>query len=175
MVAAAISRVRTPLGSPGATSRRRPTAATLVIIGLPVLLALTFVWQIGSSLLRTDTSAHDAVAVSSLTLKVDPLGSRIDLVLADRGGHDTTTSGDITIRLREPDGTVWQNTRHVATSDFTPLSSDGQAATRMGYTVIVPATDWLRAPRRGGQASVSVTVQPTSGGPFSGTAEQRFP
>ncbi|GAC1315170.1 MAG: hypothetical protein NVSMB2_06070 [Chloroflexota bacterium] len=175
MVAAAVSRVRTPLGSAGATPRRGPTAATLVIIGVPVLLALTFVWQIGSGLLRTDTSVHDAVAVSSLTLKADPLGSRIDFVLADRGGQDATTSGDITIRLREPDGTVWQTTRHVATSEFAALSSDAQGATRTGYSVIVPATDWLRAPRRGGQASVTVTVQPTSGEPFSGTAEQRFP
>ena len=175
MVAAAVSRVRTSSASAGATTRRRPTAATLVIIGVPVLLALTFVWQIGSGLLRTDSTLHDAVAVSSLTLQADPVGSRIDFVLADRAGRDTTTTADVTIRLREPDGTVWQNTRRLTPADFTTVSTDGRGVVRTGYSLVVPATDWLRAPRRGGQASVSVTVQPTSGEPFSGTAEQRFP
>lgn len=175
MVAAAVSRVRTTSASAGAGARPRPTAATLVIIGVPVLLVLTFVWQIGGGFLRADATLHDAVAVSSLTLKADPLGSRIDFVLVDRTGQDTTTTGDVTIRLREPDGTLWQNTRHLTPSDFTLLSSDGQGTARTGYSVLVPATDWLRAPRRGGQASVSVTIQPTNGDAVSGTAEQLFP
>lgn len=175
MVAAAISRARTSSASAGAGARRRPTAATLLIIGLPILLAVTFVWQVGSGLLRADATLHDAVAVSSLALKADPLGSRIEFVLVDRTGQDTTTTGDVTIRLREPDGTLWQNTRHLTPGDFTSLSSDGQGTPRTGFSVVVPATDWLRAPRRGGQASVSVTVQPANGDPVSGTAEQRFP
>jgi hypothetical protein len=45
----------------------------------------------------------------------------------------------------------------------------------MGYSVVVPATDWLRAPRRGGSATVSINVQPTEATPFATVAEERFP
>ena len=48
-------------------------------------------------------------------------------------------------------------------------------AGRVGYAVVIPATDWLRTPRRGGAATVSVSVQPTDGVPFSTVAEERFP
>lgn len=178
MVAAAVSRVRARTGSDSASSpqRRRPSAATWVIVGVPVVLALTFVWQIGSGFLRADSATRDAVAISSLTLNADPRGSRIDMVLVDSSGRDTAPSeADLTVKLREPDGTLWQTTRHAAAKDFTALSADSPNGGRIGYSVVVPASDWVRAPRRGGQASVWVTVQPGSGPAFSSTAEQSFP
>jgi hypothetical protein len=48
-------------------------------------------------------------------------------------------------------------------------------AGRLGYAVVIPASDWLRAPRRGGAATVTITVTPTDGTPFSTVAEERFP
>ena len=157
------------------TRRSRGSAATWVIIGVPVLLALSLAWQIGSSLMRTEIAVRDAVAVSRVSLEADPLGSRIDLVVVDRSGQETTLNGDITIKLREPDGTVWHTLRSVTAADFGPLPEGGLLAGRMGYSVVVPATDWLRAPRRGGSATVSINVQPTEATPFATVAEERFP
>jgi hypothetical protein len=155
--------------------KARGSAAMWVVIGVPVLLALSLAWQIGSSLLHTEIAARDAVAVSRVSLEADPLGSRIDVVVVDRSGQETTLTGDLAIKLREPDGTVWQTTRSVTPTDFGPLPEGGLLAGRVGYSVVVPATDWLRAPRRGGSATVSITVQPTDGSPFSTVAEERFP
>ena len=187
MVAAAIStraRATTVHGGTGAgqshgqganVKKSRRSAATWVIIGVPVLLALTLIWQIGSSLVRTEIAVRDAVAVSRVSLEADPLGSRIDFVVVDRSGQETTVNGDMAIKLREPDGTVWQITRTVTAADFGPLSEGGLLAGRVGYSVVVPATDWLRAPRRGGSATVSINVRPADGSPFSTVAEERFP
>src|SRR5262252_6667339 len=121
MVAAAVStRVRTTVvnGGPGVgqgqgarVKKSRGSAATWVVIGVPVLLALTLVWQIGSSLVRTEIAVRDAVAVSRVSLEADPLGSRIDFVVVDRSGQETTMNGDMSIKLREPDGTLWQIAR----------------------------------------------------------------
>ena len=160
---------------PKATRKSRGSAATWVIIGVPVLLALSLAWQIGSSLLRTEIAVRDAVAVSRVSLEADPFGSRIDFVVVDRSGQETTLNGDMTIKLREPDGTVWQTARSVTAADFGPLPEGGLLAGRVGYSVVVPATDWLRAPRRGGSATVSINVQPAEGTPFSTVAEERFP
>jgi hypothetical protein len=146
-----------------------------VIIGVPVVLLLLFVWQVGSSMLRTEIAIRDAVAVSRVSLEADPLGSRIDFVLVDRVGQDTTVSGDLNIKLREPDGTLWQTTRRVSASDFAVLPGGGLLSGRLGYSVVIPPSDWLRAPRRGGSASVSVSVVPADGAPFSTVAEERFP
>jgi hypothetical protein len=146
-----------------------------VIIGVPVVLLLLFVWQVGSSMLRTEIAIRDAVAVSRVSLEADPLGSRIDFVLVDRVGQDTTVSGDLNIKLREPDGTLWQTTRRVSASDFAVLPGGGLLSGRLGYSVVIPPSDWLRAPRRGGSASVSVSVVPADGVPFSTVAEERFP
>ena len=55
------------------------------------------------------------------------------------------------------------------------MPEGGLLAGRVGYSVVVPATDWLRAPRRGGSATVSINVQPADGTPFSTVAEERFP
>ena len=182
MVAAAISTRTRPAASGGAgqsqgakVKKSRGSAATWVVIGLPVLLALSLVWQIGSSMLRTEIAVHDAVAVSRVSLEADPLGSRIDFVVVDRSGQETTLNGDLSIKLREPDGTVWQTARSVAAADFGPLPDGGLLAGRLGYSVVVPATDWLRAPRRGGSATVTINVQPADGTPFSTVAEERFP
>jgi len=187
MVAAAVStRVRTTVvnGGPGVgqgqgqsarVKKSRGSAATWVVIGVPVLLALTLVWQIGSSLVRTEIAVRDAVAVSRVSLEADPLGSRIDFVVVDRSGQETTMNGDMSIKLREPDGTLWQIARTVTAADFSPLPEGSLLAGRVGYSMVVPATDWLRAPRRGGSATVSISVQPTDGTPFSTVAEERFP
>ncbi|HLZ31032.1 MAG TPA: hypothetical protein VKV73_27250 [Chloroflexota bacterium] len=146
-----------------------------VIIGVPVLLGLVLAWQLMSTLLHTEIAVRNAVAVSRVSLEADPLGSRVDLVLVDRIGQDTTFNGAMTIKLREPDGTVWQNTRGITAADFVPLQSGGLLAGRVGYSVVVPTTDWMRAPRRGGAATVTVDVEPTEGVPFSTVAEERFP
>src|SRR5919201_5214508 len=160
----------------GAKAKKsRGSAATWVIIGVPVLLALSLVWQIGSSMVHTEIAVRDAVAVSRVSREADPQGSRIDFVVVDRSGQETTLNGDLAVKLREPDGTVWQTTRSVTAADFGPLPDGGLLAGRVGYSVVVPATDWLRAPRRGGSATVSINVQPTDGTPFSTVAEERFP
>jgi hypothetical protein len=173
MVAATVN--SRPHASTPPEPRVRRSAATWVIIGVPVVLLLLFVWQVGSSILRTEIAIRDAVAVSRVSLEADPLGSRIDFVLVDRVGQDTTVSGDLNIKLREPDGTLWQTTRRVSASDFAVLPGGGLLSGRLGYSVVIPPSDWLRAPRRGGSASVSVSVVPADGAPFSTVAEERFP
>jgi hypothetical protein len=155
--------------------RVRRSAGTWVIIGVPILLLLLFVWQVGSSMLHTEIAIRDAVAVSRVSLEPDPLGSRIDFVLVDRVGNDTTVSGDLNIKLREPDGTLWQTSRRVTASDFGLLPGGGLLSGRLGYSVVIPPSDWLRAPRRGGSATVTVSVVPADGAPFSTVAEERFP
>jgi len=174
MVAAAIAaRV---YAQPAPTPKRsRRSAGMWAMIGVPVVLGLVFAWQIGTNLLRTEIVVRSPVAISRVSLEADPLGSRVDLVMVDRIGQDTTFNGSMTIKVREPDGTVWQNTRDVAAADFLPLQSGGLLSGRTGYSVIVPRTDWMRAPRRGGSATVSVDAVPTEGVAFSTVAEERFP
>ncbi len=187
MVAAAASARARTTAVPGGTGvgqnfgqgsqfkRSRRSFGAWVMIGVPLLLALTFAWQVGSSLLHTEIVARDAVAVSRVSLESDGAGSRIDFVVVDRGGQETTVSGNLQIKLREPDGAVWQTSRTVTAADFRPLPDGGLLAGRVGYSVIVPATDWLRTPRRGGSATVSVNVAPADGTGFSTVAEERFP
>jgi hypothetical protein len=173
MVAAAIP--PRPRASASSSGRKSPiSAGTAVIVGVPVLLLLSFVWQIASSMLHTEIAVRDAVAVSKVTLEADAVGTRVDLVLVDRIGQETTVSGNMIVKLREPDGTVWQTTRAVSAADFTPISG-GLLSGRLGYSVTVPASDWLRAPRRGGSATVTVSVEPSEGAPFTTVAEERFP
>ena len=174
MVAAAVASRPRPNPAPSRTQKRR-SMGTWVIIGIPVLLALTLAWQIGSSFVHSEIAVRGAVAVSRVKLESDPAGARIDLVLVDRVGQETTVNGEVNIKLREPDGTLWQVNRHVAASDFTPIVDGGLLGGRLGYSVIVPATDWIRAPRHGGAATVTVSVEPTDGQPFSTVAEERFP
>jgi hypothetical protein len=135
-----------------------------------------FLWQIGSGFIHTDVVVRQAVAVGRVSLESDPAGSRVDIVVVDRVGQETTVNGTLGVKLREPDGTLWQTTRTVSANDFQPLPDGGLLAGRSGYSVIVPASDWARAPRRGGSATVSITVQPSGDGPaFSTVAEERFP
>jgi hypothetical protein len=133
------------------------------------------VWQIGSNLLRTDLAGHEPVAVGRVSLESDPAGSRIDIVVVDRAGQETTANGTLNVKLREPDGTLWQTSRTVTASDFQPLPDGGLLAGRTGYSVVVPASDWARAPRRGGSATVSISLQPGEGSMLSTIAEERFP
>jgi hypothetical protein len=110
-----------------------------------------------------------------VSLEPDPLGSRIDFAVVDRVGQETTVNGNLTIKLREPEGTVWQSTRSITAANFVILPEGGLLAGRTGYSVVVPTSDWLRAPRRGGAATVSVSITPTERATFSTVAEERFP
>ena len=175
MVAAAIASRPLSQPAPGPLRRSPRSIGTWVIIGVPILLGIVFVWQLASSLLHTEIAVRSAVAVSRVSLEADPAGSRIDLVTVDRVGQETTFNGDLTIKLREPDGTVWQTSRSITAADFVTLQNGGLLAGRMGYSVVIPSTDWMRAPRRGGAATVSVDVVPTEGAAFSTVAEERFP
>jgi hypothetical protein len=172
MVAAAIT--SRPRATPAPLKKSRRSVGTYVIIGVPIMLLLLFAYQVASGLLHNEIAIRDAVAVSRVSLEPDQAGSRINLVLVDRVGQDTTVNGELSIKLREPDGTVWQTTRTVSGADFLPLKG-GLLGGRMGYSVVIPATDWLRAPRRGGSATVSVNVVRADGMPFSTVAEERFP
>jgi hypothetical protein len=175
MAHAAIASRAIPQTVPAPTRGPRRNAGVWVIIGVPVALGLLFAWQFAATLLHTDAVVRSAVAISRVSLEADPSGSRVDLVLVDRIGQETTLSGDVNVQLREPDGTVWQTTRHVAPGDFVQLTAGGLLAGRVGYSVVVPATDWLRTPRRGGAATVSISIVPTDGTAFSTVAEERFP
>jgi hypothetical protein len=147
-----------------------------VMVSVPILLGLLFAWQVGSSLIKTEIIVRSAVAVSRVTLEQDPVGARVDFVVVDRVGADTTMTGDLTVKVREPDGTVWRTTRAIAPSDFITLPASSLLRGRTGYSVLVPATDWARAPRRGGSASVAVSVQPSDGAEAVATvSEERFP
>jgi hypothetical protein len=144
-------------------------------MSVPFLLLALFAWQIVSPMLKTEMAVRGAVGFSRVSLEADPAGSRIDFAVIDRVGQETTVSGDLNIKLREPDGTVWQTTRSVTAADFRTLPEGGLLAGRTGYSVLIPASDWLRAPRRGGSATVSLGIQPTEGAAFSTVAEERFP
>jgi len=175
MMVAAQSASR-PYPQPAPTPRRSPRSAGMwAIIIVPILLGLVFAWQIGSTMMHTDSVVRSAVAVSRVSLESDPAGSRVDLVLVDKVGQDTTFNGDITIKVREPDGTVWQSSRGLTAAEFAPIQNGGLLAGRLGYSAVIPSTDWMRAPRRGGSATVSVDVVPTDGTAFSTVAEERFP
>ena len=175
MVIAAIASRHLPQTAPAPLKRERRSTGTWVMIGVPVLLGLLFAWQIGTNLLHTEIAVRSAVAISRVSLESDPLGSRIDLVLVDRVGRDTTFNGSMSIKLREPDGTVWQSTRDITAAEFIPIQTGGLLAGRTGYSVVIPATDWLRTPRRGGAATVSIGVAPNDGAAFSTVSEERFP
>jgi hypothetical protein len=179
MVAAVTARARPPapnqpLGSGVAEPRR--SVGTWVIVGVPVLLLLTVLWQVVSGVMHTEIAVRQPVAVGRVTLEPDPAGSRIDFVVVDRVGQESTLNGTMQIKLREPDGTLWQTSRTVSADDFKPLPDGSLLAGRNGYSVVIPANDWIRPPRRGGAATVSIDVQPSDDGtPFSTVAEERFP
>jgi hypothetical protein len=148
-----------------------------VLIGVPALLGLLFVWQFAAGFLRTEAVDHAPATISTVRLEPDTVGVRVDVVLADRLGAETTGNGDLTIKLREPDGAVWQTTRGLAAADFGPLPSGHLLEGRVGYSVLVPTADWVRPPRQGGSASISVAFQSREDGavPLTRQAEERFP
>jgi hypothetical protein len=176
---AVVTTLPTPSSGGGAsdsTPPHRPLAGW-VLIGVPAVLGLLFVWQIASSFVHTETVDHAPVAVSSLRLEPDPNGVRLDLVLVDHLGLEASAAGDLNVKLREPDGAVWQSTRALTSDDFAPLPSEHLLHGRLGYSLLIPASDWVRAPRRGGSASVTVGFQPREDGAatFTRQAEERFP
>ena len=176
MVAAANPRPRgVSVGSSGGGNASR-SKAMLVVIAIPLVLAATFVWQIASNVFHTEVVVRQAVAVGQVTLEPEPTGTRLDLVMVDRVGQETTFTGNLDVSLRDPDGAVWQTSRSVAASDFQPLPESSLMAGRDGYTLVVPARDWARPPRRGGLATVSITATPSDDGPqITSQSQQRFP
>jgi hypothetical protein len=148
-----------------------------VLIIVPALLGLTVVWQVVSGMFHTEAVIRQAVAVGQVTLEPDPLGARIDFVLVDSVGKETTLEGNLNVTLREPDGTAWRTSRSVSASDFQPLPDGSLLAGRVGYSILVPATDWARPPRSHGAATVSIDVSPSddSAPSFSTVSQQLFP
>jgi hypothetical protein len=147
-----------------------------IIVGIPALLVGALAWQFVSSAIHTEIAIREAVSVGRVSLEADPAGARIDFVLVDRVGQQTTLDGTISVKLREPDGTLWQTSRWVSASDFQPLPDRGLLAGRMGYSVVVPSGDWARPPRHGGSATVTIDAVPSGGGrTISAVDEQRFP
>jgi hypothetical protein len=178
------------VSTPGNASRTRPPAPTrstqssrssrplgaYVLIGVPVLLGLLFVLQIASGFLKTEIIVRNAVAVSRVSLEPDPVGARVYMTFVDRLGADTTFSGELTVKVREPDGAVWQTVRSISGSDFVTLPPGSLLGGRQGYSIPIPQTDWARPPRRGGAATVSVDAVPSDGSaPFSSIDEERIP
>jgi len=170
-----------------ATSSGRTTAAaprrrasrplgTWVMLGVPLALVLLFVWQIVAPLLKTEIQVREPVSISRISLESDPTGARVDFVVVDRAGQETTVNGDLTVKVREPDGAVWQTSRTIAGSDFSALPSGGLLAGRVGYSIVVATSDWARPPRHAGSATVTLNIQPASSEtPLSSVAEERFP
>jgi hypothetical protein len=172
---AARTRPPTPTRPTPSSRASRPLGA-YVLIGVPVLLGLLFLWQIGSGFLKTEIIVRNAVAVSRVSLEPDPVGSRVDMTFVDRQGGDTTFSGELTVKVREPDGAVWQTVRSISSGDFVTLPSTSLLGGRQGYSIPIPQGDWARPPRRGGAATVSVDAVPADGStPFSSIDEERFP
>src|SRR5438067_3838930 len=166
MVAAATTRARPaspglPV-SPTFNKPRRPMG-TYLLIGIPALLLVTFLWQVASSTFHTEVAVRQATSVGQVTLESDPAGSRVDFVLVDRVGQETTFSGDVLLKVREPDGTYWQTRRTVSATDFQPLPDGSYLAGRSGLSIVIPGSDWAGAPRRGGSSSVSIDVTPDDG------------
>ena len=178
MMAPASGRPRPPAQFPtiGVVTRKRRSTGTYVLLAIPLLLAGAFLWQIGSGLFHTQVVARQPVAVGQVALEPDPTGTRVDVVLVDRVGQDTTLDGSLNVSVREPDGAVWQTSRSVTNADFETLPSDSIMAGRTGYTLVVSAGDWAHLPRRGGLATVSVRATPGDGSAvFSTQTQQLFP
>lgn len=178
MVAPASARSRSPIPLPtvGSHSHKSRPIATYVLIAVPMLLAATFLWQLAANLFHTEDTSHPAVGVGQVTLEPDSSGTRLDLVMVDRFGQETTFDGKLNVTVREPDGAVWQTSRRLSISDFQPLPDDSLMAGRTGYTFVVSARDWARPPRRGGLATISIDATPGDGGPaFTSQSQQRFP
>lgn len=150
------------------------SAGMAAIVGIPILLLLLFVWQLVSPLLRAP-SVREPASIARISLEPDPSGARIDFVVVDRTGQETTADGELSITLREPDGAVWHATRSLTAADFAPLPAGGLNAGRLGYTIDVPTSDWVRPPRHGGAATVGVRIQLSGGGTLDGVEEMPFP
>lgn len=165
-----------PRGRSGLSAQRaRPTGLWVAAAVALVLLAL-FVWQLVSPVLRQQVIVHAAASIGRVTLVADPAGTRVDVVIVDRTGQDTSAEGTMDVRVREPDGAVWRSSRHVSTGQFTTIDDGGLLAGRLGYSLVVPASDWARPPRHGGTATVNVTFTPASGGaPITSVEDVRFP
>ncbi len=148
---------------------------TYVLIGVPLLLAVMFVWEVLAGAIHTDVITRRAASVAQVTLEPDTAGARVDLVVVDAVGVEVSFSGQLDLSVREPDGMLWRTSRHVDDGDFHPLPADGLLAGREGYSVVVPADDWARPPRTGGLATITVSLTPDDGAPVSTQVQQRFP
>jgi hypothetical protein len=146
------------------------------MIGVPILLALLFIWQLVAPMLQSQIAGHEPAGIGRVAVEPDAAGSRIEVVLVDRTGQDVGADGALNVTLREPDGALWQTSRTLSASDFTPLSSGGLLDGRLGYSMVVPTTDWARPPRHGGTGTVNVTFTLSAGGqPLNAIEQTRFP
>jgi hypothetical protein len=147
-----------------------------LLMAIPLLLALTFVWQVASGMFHTEEVVRQPVAVGQVSLDPDPAGMRLDFVLVDRVGEATAFNGTLNVTLRDPDGATWETTRNVAPADFQALPEDSLLSGRTGYSLVINARDWARPPRRGGLAMVTITATPNDESePFSTKSQQRIP
>ena len=160
-----------PMPTKSKARRGRPIGVW-VIIGVPVLLVLLFVWQLASPLLQSQIAVREPTEIGRVALEPDNAGSRVDVVLVDRSGQDVSANGALSLTLREPDGALWQTSRTLSAGDFAPLTSSGLLAGRLGYAVVVPTTDSARPPRHGGIATLTVTFTPASTGQRLSSVEQ---
>src|SRR5215467_5327040 len=115
MVAASVSSRIRP-GKPVKRRRGRPVGLW-VMLGVVAALVVLFAWQLVSPMLRAQIAVREPVSISRVSLESDPAGSRVDMVIVDRVGQDTTANADIAVKVREPDGAVWQATRTVTAAD----------------------------------------------------------
>jgi hypothetical protein len=162
--------------APASQERRFALKGSYLFIAIPLVLAATLIWQVASGMLHTEAAVRQAVAFGQVTLEPDPSGTRIDFVLVDRVGQETTFTGNLNVTLRDPDGAVWQTTRDVSPGDFQTLPTDSLLAGRNGYTLVVNARDWARPPRRGGLATISISATPSDDRPpISTQSQQLFP
>ena len=129
--------------APMSLRKARRSAGSWAIIAIPILLLTMFAWQVASPLLKTEIAVRDAIGFSRVSLEADPIGSRIDFAVVDRAGQETTVTGDVSIKLREPDGTVWQTTRPLNGASFASLPDGGLLSGRLGYSIVIPASDWV--------------------------------
>ena len=171
-MATVASRLRQTAPTP---TRRRVSIGMWVMLGVPAALLVVFAWQFVAPLLKPEIVVRGPAGISRVSLEPDPSGARIEFVVVDRMGQETTADGNVSIKLREPDGAVWQINRGLSAADFAPLPAGGLLNGRLGYSVVVPTSAWARPPRQGGSATVSVTIQTASGASITNQEETRYP
>lgn len=158
-----------------ARTRTRPSNAVIALVVLfTVGIALILLRYLGP-LLVTDSSANDPVTIARVALVPVGEGIAVDVVLLDRQGRDTGLDGDLTVDVKQADGSEFHTTRAVTAAGFVPIPGPGPLAGRRGIRTVIPSAAWPRPPRRGTQASITVTAAPRNAALFSAQASDVFP